>query len=718
MTRAEAPEGAAKGTDLLRAVAVMDSLRAEGGDAWSAAQDHHTLARYLLEETHEVLEVIAAASADGQVRGEELRDELGDLLFQILFHARIGEQEDPAWGIDDVARSFVDKMHRRNPHVFGPGASRVLEDRGDVDAIIAQWHAAKAAERADPSEPAADARSNGSATSVANWSAGIPAGLPSLQRALKVAHRARSDGGTEQLRERAREGAASADADSWGGAFALQLLDLVIAAERTDTDPETALRTLLLRILSPGTGPSSGGPAEVTGPSPRLDPVQGRHRGRTWRKSHRRKEPHMALIDAVHAREILDSRGNPTVEVELILDDGTFARAEVPSGASTGAFEAVERRDGDKGRYLGKGVQDAVRAVIDDLGPKVVGLDVRDQRAIDQAMHDADGTPNKGSLGANAILGVSLAVAKAAAEEADLEVYQYVGGPHAHVLPVPMMNILNGGSHADSNVDIQEFMIAPIGAESFTEAVRWAAEVYHALKAVLHDRGLATGLGDEGGFAPNLDSNREALDLILEAITKAGYTPGKDVALALDVAASEFHEDGAYQFEGSAKSSAEMIDYYAGLVADYPLVSIEDPLDEEDWEGWTAFTERLGDSVQVVGDDLFVTNPERLSKGIELKAANALLVKVNQIGSLTETLEAVDLAHRNGFRCMMSHRSGETEDTTIADLAVALNTGQIKSGAPARGERVNKYNQLIRIEEGLGEAAVYAGASAFPRFQA
>ncbi|UYG16572.1 phosphopyruvate hydratase [Brachybacterium huguangmaarense] len=426
----------------------------------------------------------------------------------------------------------------------------------------------------------------------------------------------------------------------------------------------------------------------------------------------------MAVIDALIAREILDSRGNPTVEVEVLLDDNTFARAEVPSGASTGQFEAVERRDGDKGRYLGKGVQQAVAAVIEDIEPKVLGMDATDQREIDLVMIELDGTDNKGSLGANAILGVSLAVAKAAAESSDLPLYRYVGGPNAHVLPVPMMNILNGGSHADSNVDIQEFMVAPIGAESFVEAVRMGAEVYHALKGVLHDRGLATGLGDEGGFAPNLDSNREALDLILEAITKAGYTPGTDVALALDVAASEFFTDGAYQFEGAGKTAAEMIDYYAGLVQDYPLVSIEDPLDEEDWDGWQAFTERLGGKVQVVGDDLFVTNPERLGKGIELNAANALLVKVNQIGSLTETLDAVDLAHRNGYRCMMSHRSGETEDTTIADLAVATGCGQIKSGAPARGERVNKYNQLIRIEEELGDAAVYAGTSAFPRFSA
>ncbi|MBV7412727.1 phosphopyruvate hydratase [Dermabacteraceae bacterium TAE3-ERU27] len=423
----------------------------------------------------------------------------------------------------------------------------------------------------------------------------------------------------------------------------------------------------------------------------------------------------MAAIDAVYAREILDSRGNPTVEVEVVLEDGSAARAAVPSGASTGAFEAVEKRDGVKSRYLGKGVEQAVEAVC-DLEPKLVGFDPADQREIDQFLIEQDGTPNKGNLGANAILGISLAVAKAAADQADLPFYRYVGGPNAHVLPVPMMNILNGGSHADSNVDIQEFMIAPIGAPSFKEAMRWGAEVYHSLKKVLHDRGLATGLGDEGGFAPNLESNRAALELIVEAIEKAGFEPGKDVALALDVAASEFYEDGAYLFEGEKKTSDDMVAYYEGLVNDFPLVSIEDPLNEDDWDGWVAMQAKLGDRVQIVGDDLFVTNPERLAKGIELKAANSLLVKVNQIGSLTETLDAVELAHRNGFRCMMSHRSGETEDTVIADLAVAVNCGQIKSGAPARGERVNKYNQLMRIEEELGDAARYAGASAFPRF--
>jgi enolase len=424
----------------------------------------------------------------------------------------------------------------------------------------------------------------------------------------------------------------------------------------------------------------------------------------------------VATIEAVGAREILDSRGNPTVEVEVALDDGTIARAAVPSGASTGAFEAVERRDGDKGRYLGKGVEKAVDAVLDEIGPKLLGFEASEQRLVDAEMLALDGTANKGKIGANAILGVSLAVARAAADSSGLPLFRYVGGPNAHVLPVPMMNILNGGSHADSNVDIQEFMIAPIGADSFREALRWGAEVYHELKSVLKEKGLATGLGDEGGFAPNLGSNREALDLILEAITRAGYEPGTQIALALDVAASEFHNDGAYTFEGVSKTAEQMVDYYADLVDSYPLVSIEDPLNEDDWDGWKTLTDRLGDRVQIVGDDLFVTNPERLQRGIDSRTANALLVKVNQIGSLTETMDAVELAHRNGYRCMMSHRSGETEDTTIADLAVATNCGQIKTGAPARSERVAKYNQLLRIEEELDEAAVYAGAAAFPRF--
>ncbi|WP_303961602.1 phosphopyruvate hydratase [Rothia mucilaginosa] len=426
----------------------------------------------------------------------------------------------------------------------------------------------------------------------------------------------------------------------------------------------------------------------------------------------------MAVITAVHARQILDSRGNPTVEVEVLLEDGAFARAAVPSGASTGEWEAVERRDGDKSVYLGKGVLGAVKSVIEEIAEEVIGIEASDQRAVDAAMIALDGTNNKGKLGANAILGVSLAVAKAAAESADLPLYKYLGGPNAHVLPVPMMNILNGGSHADSNVDIQEFMIAPIGFDNYSDALRAGVEVYHSLKSVLHDRGLATGLGDEGGFAPNLESNAAALDLIVEAIEKAGYKPGEQVALALDVASSEFYNDGAYEFEGQKKSAAEMSAYYADLVAKYPLVSIEDPLDENDWEGYKTLTEQIGDKVQIVGDDLFVTNPERLARGIEEGAANALLVKVNQIGSLTETLDAMELAQRHEYRCMVSHRSGETEDVTIADLAVATNAGQIKTGAPARSERVAKYNQLLRIEEELGEAAVYAGKSAFPRFKA
>ncbi|ONH33662.1 phosphopyruvate hydratase [Pseudofrankia asymbiotica] len=424
----------------------------------------------------------------------------------------------------------------------------------------------------------------------------------------------------------------------------------------------------------------------------------------------------MPSIEDVAAREILDSRGNPTVEVEVLLDDGTEARAAVPSGASTGAFEAVELRDGDD-RYGGKGVTKAVEAVIDRIGPALIdlGLDATDQRLIDATLIDLDGSPDKSGLGANAILGVSLAVAKAAAQSSNLPLFRYLGGPSAHLLPVPMLNILNGGAHADTNVDIQEFMVAPIGASTFAEALRWGAEVYHSLKSVLKGRGLGTGVGDEGGFAPSLPTNREALDLIAEAIQKAGFTVGDDIALALDVASTEFFQNGAYRFEGADKSAEQLTDYYAELVASYPIVSIEDPLAEDDWEGWQAITSRLGAKVQLVGDDLFVTNPERLARGIAAGAANALLVKVNQIGTLTETLDAVDLAHRSGYRTMMSHRSGETEDTTIADLAVAVGSGQIKAGAPARSERVAKYNQLLRIEEQLDAAARYAGAGAFPR---
>jgi enolase len=429
----------------------------------------------------------------------------------------------------------------------------------------------------------------------------------------------------------------------------------------------------------------------------------------------------LAAIDDVIAREILDSRGNPTIEVEVTLEDGSYGRAAVPSGASTGAFEAVELRDGGD-RYLGKGTEKAVKAVESDIAPVVIGLDAADQRLVDQTMLDLDGTPNKAKLGANAILGVSLAVASAAADHAELPLYRYVGGPNAHLLPVPMMNILNGGAHADTNVDIQEFMVAPIGAPTFREALRMGAEVYHALKSVLKKQGLATGVGDEGGFAPDLASNRAALDLIAEAVDSAGLALGDDVVLALDVAASEFFDGskesvpGSYTFEGAAKSAAEMPASYADLGASYPIVSIEDPLDEEDWDGWRTITEQLGGKTQLVGDDLFVTNVERLQRGIDGGQANALLVKVNQIGSLTETLDSVELAHRNGYRCMMSHRSGETEDTTIADLAVATNCGQLKTGAPARSERVAKYNQLLRIEADLADAARYAGRAAFPRY--
>jgi enolase len=425
----------------------------------------------------------------------------------------------------------------------------------------------------------------------------------------------------------------------------------------------------------------------------------------------------VASIEFIGAREILDSRGNPTVEVEVILDDGSEGRAAVPSGASTGAFEAVELRDGDS-RYGGKGVSKAVLGVIDQLGPEITGYEASEQRLIDQAMIDLDGTDNKGKIGANAILGVSLAVAHAAAHSADLPLYRYIGGPNAHLLPVPMMNIVNGGAHADSDVDVQEFMIAPIGATTFREALEQGAGVYQALKSVLKNQGLSTGLGDEGGFAPNLPTNRAALELISTAVEATGLRLGTDIALALDVASSEFFENGSYTWEGAAKSADEMTAVYEQWLADFPIVSIEDPLAEDDWAGWSALMQRIGDRVQVVGDDLFVTNVTRLQKGIEQKAASALLVKVNQIGSLSETLDAVDLAHRNGFRCMMSHRSGETEDTTIADLAVATNCGQIKSGAPARTDRVAKYNQLLRIEEDLDDAARYAGASAFPRFKA
>jgi enolase len=424
----------------------------------------------------------------------------------------------------------------------------------------------------------------------------------------------------------------------------------------------------------------------------------------------------VSLIKNVKAREILDSRGNPTVEVEITLDNGVIGRAAVPSGASTGAFEAVELRDGGK-RYLGKGVETAVHNINQKIAQIVIGLNPENQRSLDEKMISLDGTKNKSVLGANAILGVSLATARAASLNQGKSLFEFIGGSNAKVLPVPMMNILNGGAHADTNVDIQEFMVAPIGASTFKESLRWGAEIYHSLKSVLKKKGLATSIGDEGGFAPNLASNRAALDLILEAINIAGFKSGSEIALAMDVAATEFCENGEYKFEGNKLSSDQMISYYAELVAAYPLVSIEDPLDEDDWAGWAQLTQKLGEKIQIVGDDLFVTNPDRLQRGIDAKTANALLVKVNQIGSLTETIDAVNLAHKNGYRSMMSHRSGETEDTTIADLAVALNCGQIKTGAPARSERVAKYNQLLRIEEKLGNSGEYAGRSAFPRFK-
>ena len=425
----------------------------------------------------------------------------------------------------------------------------------------------------------------------------------------------------------------------------------------------------------------------------------------------------MALIEAVNAREILDSRGNPTVEVEVLLDDGVVQRAAVPSGASTGAFEAYELRDGDKSRYGGKGVLKAVDAVIDELGPALEGVEASEQRIVDEILIETDGTDNKSRTGANAILGVSLAVAKAAADSADLPLFRYIGGPNAHVLPVPLFNVINGGEHADNGIDFQEFFLAPIGAETYAESLRWGTETYHVLKGELKAAGFATGLGDEGGFAPDLPSNREGLDFLMKAIEKAGFTPGQDIAVGLDVAATEFFNDGVYTVEGKPWTAEELTDYFADLVANYPIVTIEDALAEDDWDAWKALTEKLGSKVQLVGDDLFVTNPARLQKGIDLGVGNALLVKVNQIGTLSETLDAVALATSNGYRSMLSHRSGETEDTTIADLSVAVNCGQIKTGAPARSERVAKYNQLLRIEEELGDAAVFAGRGAFPRFK-
>jgi enolase len=423
-----------------------------------------------------------------------------------------------------------------------------------------------------------------------------------------------------------------------------------------------------------------------------------------------------SIID-VYGREILDSRGNPTVEVEIVLDDGSFGRAAVPSGASTGAFEACELRDADSARYLGKGVASAVEHVNETLADALVGMDATDQRAIDLELIALDGTPNKTQLGANAILGASLAAARAAAESCELTLYSYIGGVNAHVIPTPMMNVLNGGAHADNNVDFQEFMIMPVGASTFAEALRWCAEIYHTLKAVLRDRGLSTAVGDEGGFAPNLATNEEPLVLLVEAVTRAGYTPGEQVVFAMDPASTEFYDEKKQRYvlagENRELTREEMVDYWEVLVGNYPIVSLEDGMAEEDWEGWKLLTERIGRTVQLVGDDIFVTNPERLRRGIEMKVANSILIKLNQIGSLTETLETIRMAKQAGYTCVISHRSGETEDVTIADLAVATNAGQIKTGAPARTDRVAKYNQLIRIEEELGEAGTYAGAAAF-----
>lgn len=425
----------------------------------------------------------------------------------------------------------------------------------------------------------------------------------------------------------------------------------------------------------------------------------------------------MGVIIDVFGREVLDSRGNPTVEVEVVLEDGSFGRAAVPSGASTGAFEAVELRDCDKNRYFGKGTLDAVAHVNDEIADMLVGLEADDQRAIDTIMQEMDGTDNKGALGANAILGVSLACAKAAAESAELPLYKYVGGANAHVLPTPMMNILNGGVHADNNVDFQEFMIMPVGAPTFADALRWCAEIYHTLKQVLHDAGLGGGVGDEGGFAPNFKTNEEPLEYVVRACEVAGYQPGSDIVFAMDPASTEFYDADKKKYvlagEGRELTSAEMVDYWEALVNKYPIISLEDGMAEEDWDGWKTLTERIGDRVQLVGDDLFVTNSKRLARGIERGCANAILIKVNQIGSLTETLDAIEMAKQAGYACVMSHRSGETEDTTIADLSVACNTGQIKTGAPCRSDRVAKYNQLLRIEEELDDSARYAGTSAF-----
>ena len=685
-----------------RLVATVEALRTHC--PWTRSLTHGALTEYLVEEAYEAVEEIgartdaqwadtAARRADGAYAA--LAGELGDVLFQVVLHAAVSRHPDaPAseagFRVADAAEALTAKMVRRNPLVFTPdGRVRPAEELAGItpeDVELAGEAGSPPACRPSPRRPR-------------SWTA------PGARRRTRWPPTRRCR--TPRPRGRTRPPSGRSCSPSSAGRA-----------------PRGWTRSGRCATSSPGSVRGTGAPSAEHGAGDQQAPRRGadatlnacRDDARTRRRPRLKETRSMALIDAIHSREILDSRGNPTVEVEVLLTDGSLGRAAVPSGASTGEFEAVERRDGDTERYLGKGVLDAVAAV-EEIAEELEDEVAADQRAIDRLMLDIDGTENKGKLGANAVLGVSMAVAVAAAQSADLPLYRYLGGPNAHVLPVPMMNILNGGAHADSNVDIQEFMIAPIGAPSFREALRWGAEVYHTLKKVLQEKGLSTGLGDEGGFAPSLESNRAALDLISEAVKKAGYTLGEDIALALDVASSEFCEKGSYTFEGEKRSSEDMAAYYTELVDNYPIVSIEDPLDENDWEGWRLLTEALGDRVQLVGDDLFVTNVSRLQRGIDERSGNALLVKVNQIGSLTETFDAIALAQRHQFHCMISHRSGETEDTFIADLAVATNAGQIKTGAPARSDRVAKYNQLLRIEEDLGDAAVYAGRSAFPRFR-
>ncbi len=681
------------GGELLTLVSVMDTLRRNC--PWDARQTHESLAPYLLEESYEALDALESGDRAA------LREELGDVLLQVMFHARVAAERTDGTGftVDDVADGIVTKLVRRHPHVFGDVTVSGADD------VTRNWDAIKAAERA---ERAAGDR-------PASALDGVPPGQPALALAAQLQGRAERAGLPRiwpSPGARTRAAAWGRSCSRWwprpAGRASTPSLSCAPPPGATLTRCAAGKRTSAVTRRIRTETSRSAWPV----PTPAVTPL-----GSITDKSHRASGVVVASIEAVHARQILDSRGNPTLEVEVALDDGSLGRAAAPSGALTGAFEAVELRDGGD-EYGGKSVTKAVQAVIDEIQPELLGYDADDQRLIDQAMIDLDRTPDKSRVGANAITGTSMAVAKAAAQSARLPLFRYLGGPNAHLLPVPMMNILNGGAHADNSVDIQEFMIAPIGAATFTEAVQWGAETYQALKSVLKQHGLATGVGDEGGFAPDLDNNRAALDLIVEAIGKAGFSPGLDVALAIDAAATEFYSDGAYQFEGSAQDAAGMTRIYTEWLGAYPIVSLEDPLSEEDWDGWTTLTGAVGDRVQIVGDDLFVTNPERLRRGIAERAANSLLVKVNQIGSITETLDAVAMAQRSGFSCMISHRSGETDDTTIADLAVAVNAGQIKAGAPARGERVAKYNQLMRIEELLDDAASYAGAAAFPRWTA